>query len=387
MRPHLVALLVVLTLGCTLAQAQTFTVTNPLDINRTDAIMIGPAEFIGEGAIAPGAYHAWTDSGQAFPLQADDLDGDGKADEIVAVPDLGPGEQTRVHVVYRARSGPYQGPSYADARASWRFAEGGYAALETDRIAYGLYGVYAPLGVPGTLAWDCYGKRPDAWRLSLDRLADINYHADNPVAVDFLILGRTLGLGGPFIGQGRPAHGQNGCRYEYRVLARGPIRAGLQVKVTGWRTPAGGLYNATIRYWVYAHHDFIDAEYTIEPVAAADEHFGAGVRMIPGCTQFLASPGQGILAVWGQQANIIGETGLGLIFRPEDFVRWHTFTDDTQSYGAYLGRNLEQQRSVSVRTRIVGVWSEGGVATAERFVPHLRDLALRFRTPVVMSSP
>jgi len=385
MSRHLVVVVVVLTTACPLAQAQAFTVRNPLNISRTDAVMVGPASLLGEGEIEPGAYGAWTDSRQGFPLQADDLDGDGKADVIAAVPDLGPGEETRVHVIYWGRSGPYSGPSYADARASWRFEEGGYAALETDRIAYGLYGIYAPLNVPGTLAWDCYGKRPEAWRLSLNELADIDYHHDNEIAVDFLLLGKTLGLGGPFIGQGRPAHGEDGCRYDYRVLATGPIRAGLEVKVTGWLSPGRGTYNATIRYWVYAHHDFIDAEYTIEPVEAAEDHFGAGVRMIPGCTQFLASPSEGILAVWGQQPGIIGETGLGLIFRPADFVKWHTFTDDAQGYGAYLGRNLKGAESVYVPVRMVGVWSEGGMATAESFIPHLKDLAARFQAPVTFA--
>jgi len=386
MRLLVAILLAILTLGCAAAGGQTFTVTNPLNISRPDAVMIAPASLLGEGAIQPGAYAARTDSGQGCLVQADDLDGDGRADEIVALPDLGPGERTRLHVVYRADSGPYRGPWYADARASWRFAEGGYAALETDRIAYGLYGIFAPLGVPGTLAWDCYGKRPEAWRLSLDELAGINYHQDNPVAVDFLILGKTLGLGGPFIGQGRPVHGQDGCHFQYRVLARGPVRAGLEVRVSEWRTPAGGSYNATIRYWVYAHHDFIDAEFTIEPVAAADEHFGVGVRKIPGCTQFLASRGLGILALWGRQANIIGETGLGLIFDPADFVKWHTWNDSSQGYGVYLGRNLKDGQNVKILARLVGVWSEGGVATADSFIPHLKDLALRFGTPVVLSN-
>ena len=117
-----------------------------------------------------------------------------------------------------------------------------------------------------------------------------------------------------------------------------------------------------------------------------DEHLGAGVRMIPGCSQFLASPSEGILAVWGQQPHIIGETGLGLIFDPKDFVKWHTFTDATQGYGVYLGPRLKDQRPVHVRMRLVGVWSEGGVASADTFIPHLKDLALRFTAPVVVTS-
>ncbi len=377
------------------ADAQSFAVKNPLNAERPNAIFVGPAALVGFPPFAPGAYSGWSEDGQRLAIQLDDLDGDGEADQLTTVLNLKPEEEKRVTI--RRRTSParaYEGPSFADARPSWRFER--YAVLETDRIAYGLYGIYAPQE-SRTLAWDCYGKRPEAWRLSLDQLASVNYHKDNPVAVDFLPMKKTLGLGGPFIGLARPMHGRDGCRYAYRVLARGPVRAGLEVKVARWRARAAGSYDAIVRYWVYAHHDFIDAEYTLlpakgrpktdppsmdEPRKTRDEYFGAGIRKISDASPLLASRVDGILAAWGQLPNITGETGLGLIFDPEDFVAWHNFSDDSNAHGVFLGPNLVGQERVRVRMRLVGVWSEGGMAGAKTFATHLKDLALRFQSPV-----
>ena len=214
--------------------------------------------------------------------------------------------------------------------------------------------------------------------LSLDELESIDYHSDNPVAVDILLIGNSVGLGGPLIGDARPVAGDNashGCR----VLCDGPVRAGLEVTVTDWQAPPGGPYDVTIEYLVYAHHDFIDARFAFEQALPTGAGFGLGVRRIPHPDAFLASAEEAILGVMGQQEGIIGRTGLGLVLDPAQFLRWDVAEGDDDAYVARL-----QSNNGVYRAWLVGVWEHGGIATSETFTQHLRDLAGRFAAPATV---
>lgn len=366
------------------AQRITLEITNPLDQDRPSAICLGQAPLLAPG-VSPGAYEGTLSDGTVIPVQLDDVDGNGIADELVVVLDL-PSAGTVDLWVDAQR--PWTGASWTDARTSWRWD--GYAALETDRMGFGLYGIFAPAGFPPALQWDLYGKRPEAWGLSLDALEGVDYHSDNEVAVDFLLVGNSMGLGGPTIGETRPVHDVN-ATYEYRAISRGPVRSGLEVVVSDWQTARGGSYLATIRYFVYAHHDFIDAGFTLRPaVSAPDGPFGVGLRRIPTPDVFLGSEREGILAVMGQQPGIIGKTGMAVLFDPKRFARWGVRSAEDDSYVVHLDGterpSVEAGESESFyRTRLVAVWSEGGIADEETMVPHCRDLAMRFQHPVTVA--
>lgn len=365
------------------AQRITLTVTNPLEVERPNAICVGEAALLAPG-VAPGAYEGTLPDGRLVPVQLDDVDGSGVADEVVMVLDLPANGSTSIWMDTRRQ---WDGGDWTDVRTSWRWD--GYAVLETERMGFGLYGIYAPAGLPGSLQWDLYGKRPEAWRLSLDDLEDVDYHQDNEIAVDFLLVGNSMGLGGPVIGKSRPLHEVNGS-YEYREVCNGPVRAGLEVRVSDWRTARGGNYEATIRYFVYAHHDFIDAGFTLRPVQDCDGLFGVGLRRVPTPDVFMGSDSNGILAVMGQQPTIIGLTGMAVLFEPEHFARWGVRTEEDDSYAVYLDPVEREVLEVGTdeafyRTRLVAVWSEGGIATAETMADHCRDLARRFQHPVTIS--
>ncbi len=361
---------------CAHAETVTLEVTNPLDQARPDAICVGDASLLGDD-VAPGAYMGASGNGQKVAVQVDDLDSNGSADEFAMVLDLGPEETASVWVDLAK---PWDGADKADVRVSWRHT--GYAALDTNVMGFGLYGIYAPAGFPGSLQWDLYGKRPEAWELSLDALEGVNYHEDNPVAVDYLLVGTSMGLGGPIIGGSRPLVNENG-RYSYRELCNGPVRAGLEVTVTGWKTEAGGDYDATIHYFAWADHDFIDAVFGLRPQKPCEGKFGVGIRRIPSPDLFLGDEDGGVLAAMGQQENIVGKTGLAVVFEPEQFVRWGVQTDEHSGWVVYLNPRETPDMDV-YRARLVGVWSEGGIADVETMNDHCHDLSRRFQEPVVL---
>ncbi|MFW5867123.1 MAG: DUF4861 family protein, partial [Armatimonadota bacterium] len=135
------------------AETVTLEVTNTLDKDRPDAICVGDASLLG-GNVEPGAYVGTCADGQKLAVQVDDLDGNGVADQLVMVLDLRADETTPVSVDLDR---PWDGPDGADVRLSWRYD--GYAALDTNVMAFGLYGIYAPLEFQPSLQWDIYGKR------------------------------------------------------------------------------------------------------------------------------------------------------------------------------------------------------------------------------------
>ncbi|MGD9495669.1 MAG: DUF4861 family protein [Armatimonadota bacterium] len=369
---RVMGVLACLLIGAAAVHAATLVVSNPLDSARPNAICIGPASLLGEG-VAPGAYEAASRDGQRVPVQVDDLDGDGAADELAMVLHLPAAGET---VVWVDTSLPWRGGDFAEARTSWRYDN--YAVLDTDRMGFGLYGTYAPLHFIGGLQWDIYAKRPQAWRLCLDALESIDYHNDNPVAVDILLVANSMALGGPIIGETRPIAGQN-ASHACRELCDGPVRAGLEVRATDWRTQEGESYDATIRYLVYAHHDFIDATFDVEPTPGAGE-FGLGVRRLPHPTEFIGDAAAGILGSIGQQPGIIGRTGLGLVFDPACFSRWEVRPGEDDAYVVRLS-----EPEGHYRAWLVGVWDQGGVAGRYTFISHMRCLAARFGAPPIVS--
>jgi len=246
---------------------------------------------------------------------------------------------------------------------------------------YRLYEFYEPEDIVGGLQWDCYGKRPAAWRLSSRELAKANYHVGNPVGVDFLKIGNTLGLGGFILGDGRPAMGTT-AKYSHRIIANGPVRTGIEVRVSDWKTPAGGVYEAVVRYFTYAHNDALDVWVTVTPRQARDEMFGLGIVRHKERRQFLADQAAGILAAWGQQDTVFGETGLAVLFRPAQFHSFRTLTDELDSEAVLLEPSMAAGNPVGFRAQLVGVWEHGGIATGATFLDHVRDLAARFASPV-----
>lgn len=353
------------------AEPITLTVTGPAGGPHENAICTGPASLLGD--VAPGAYEGATRDGVAVPVQVDDLDGDGVADEIVAVVNLPADGETSLWVDPAL---PWDGEDFADARTSWRYDN--YPVLDTDAMGFGLYGVDADVHFLRGMQWDLYGKRPEAWRLSLDELESVDYHSDNPVAVDVLLVADSVALGGPMIGASRPVTGENATGIA-RVLYDGPVRAGLEVTVSDWGT-GDRSYAMVAEYVVYAHHAFIDARFRVAPAPGADTPFSLGVRRIPHPDEFLARAEEGILGIIGQQPGIIGKTGLALIFDPAQFLRWDVAEGRDDGYLVRL-----QSEDGTYRAWLVGVWDQGGMVTSETFAQHLRDLAGRFAAPATIS--
>lgn len=380
MSTRAICVLMVLWLACVAAHGAEIAlqVHNPADAARGTAVVVAAAGLLGPGVTA-GAFTGTLANGTTMPVQVDDVDADGTPDELVMVLDIEAGASVRVTVDTTAA---WEGDSYAAACTKWRGQD--YALLDSDRLSYRVYEFVPPEELMGALQWDCYGKRPEAWKLSLEAMESVNYHQDNPVAVDFLLVGDTFGLGALIVGDGRPVNGRT-ATFGHKVICNGPVRAGLQIDIADFTTPGGGRYEAFARYFIHAHSDFIEARVTVTPQVAVGEHFGVGVRKLEQPDRSFADAENGLIGVWGQQETIIGETGLALIFEPACFKRWGSRSGGENSDIAYLKPALDAGQSAEFRFRLVGVWEHGGIADVSTFRRHIEGLAGRFRQPVTVT--
>src|SRR5579864_2849053 len=127
---------------------------------------------------------------EELPSQVDDLDGDGKGDELVFQIDLQP-RQTRIVTI-----------SYGDEDRMWRLRsdyrqrtgamfsrkfEG--LGWESDRIAFRIY-------FDARNAIDIYGKRRQTLQLPLYATPDYVYHEESPNGRDIFMVGDAVGIGG-----------------------------------------------------------------------------------------------------------------------------------------------------------------------------------------------
>ncbi|QXD14468.1 DUF4861 domain-containing protein [Rhodocaloribacter litoris] len=236
--------LLALALACSaVAQpaAVTVRVENPLAEARPDEVVAVSWAALRErlpGLAAGQVRVREAATGREMTVQVVDEDGDGAPDALLWLVHLWP-EEVRHYAVEAAA--PEQTPV---ARAYARHdEERDDVAWESDRIAFRAYGqglwqasAYEPLVSNGIDVW------PKRVRdLVLERwyaLGHDAYHVDRGEGADFFSVGPSLGGGGTAVWHaGRMYPARNFAAY--RILARGPIRAIVELVYEPW--DAGGM--------------------------------------------------------------------------------------------------------------------------------------------------
>src|SRR5215470_9421268 len=222
-------------------------VTNPSDMARRAAdVAISISELRKVASdFKPGAVVVTTSNAKSLeedaallqteelPSQADDQDGDGKADELAFQIDLAP-HQSRVVTI-----------SYGDEERIWRLRHDykpRTAALfskkfeglgwESERIAYRIY-------FDRRNAIDIYGKRRPTLQLPLYASPDYVYHMESSEGRDIFQVGDAIGIGAVAATvNGKLVKIADVRKREWRILAGGPVRTIVELEYDGWN--AGG---------------------------------------------------------------------------------------------------------------------------------------------------
>ncbi len=289
------------------------TLTNPGESALPNQAVVIPAADI---AAAAGDFNPlnceFSVAGTAVPYQADDLDGDGKADELAFVLDLAPGA-TVIEARYSptgTRPNPFPVTTYA--RLAWESVNANIG-WESNSAAYRFYW--------GQL--EAFGKLDKTLIMSLFT-ADYGYHNMQPWGMDILHVGDASGLGGINIWEGEnristvnPA-GKGANQYERKVIAAGPVRAVARVDITGIG-PAAAQYTVTLLMSAFNDNTWSRQDVTITSSTGGDVIYSPGLEKLPKETAAMDMD-RGFVSTWGEGAPGAGEVGLAVIYNPAEFA-------------------------------------------------------------------
>ncbi|MEA2175597.1 MAG: hypothetical protein QOD00_3189 [Blastocatellia bacterium] len=161
--------------------------------------------------------------------QSDDIDGDGKYDEIAFQIELKP-KQTRVVTISYGDAGVMQRiRSDYRARTHAKFAthfEG--MGWESEANAWRIY-------FDQRNAIDLYGKRRPGLYLELFGTPEYDYHEESPFGRDIYKIGDAIGIGSvAALVDGKVVKVANVDERSWRIVADGPVRSIVELRYKGW---------------------------------------------------------------------------------------------------------------------------------------------------------
>src|ERR1051325_1372115 len=167
---------------------------------------------------------------QELPSQADDVDGDGKLDEIAFQIPL-KANQTRVVTIAYGDAATLQRlrndyPPRTYAKFATKYEGMGW---ESEINAWRLY--FDPRN-----AIDLYGKRRPGLQLELFGTPEYDYHEESPYGRDIYKIGDALGIGavGALV-DGKVVKVADVAERRWRVISAGPVRSIVELEYRGWK--------------------------------------------------------------------------------------------------------------------------------------------------------
>ncbi|MBN1901441.1 DUF4861 family protein [Candidatus Sumerlaeota bacterium] len=366
------SLFFVFTLTTPGALAVSVTVTNPTEEAWKEAPVVIP--FSSELA-SLGTLDLVLKNSDTHPIQVDDLNQDGKPDELVFLATVG-AKESKKYVFSENTDGVYS-PFRSHAGLYHKGIEG--VGWESDLIAYRLYW-------DERNAVDIYGKKKPVLGLKQYAKPEVNYHQDTPWGMDVLKVGPSLGAGGFGVWVGDKIHKVSKVERSCEVIVDGPIRSVMDLKYTNWIVDTRRLA-LTARITMTAGQKWAEIELFL---SSLDEK--PVPELVVGVvkheeTSLIEDKVNGFLGRWGLQALGPGEKpkgshlGFGVLVKPSQVV---AFGED--AYNSYIrlkgeqvpaGKFTENEKAVYASYRIHASWIQepGGAKTAEEYRAMLSSVA------------
>lgn len=336
--------------------------------------------------------------------QVDDLDGDGRGDELAFQMDLAP-HQTRIVTIsfgdedriWRLRS---EYPQRTAALFSGKIEGLGW---ESERNAWRIY--FDPRN-----AIDLYGKRRPTLQLKLFASPDYIYHDESPEGRDIYKVGDALGIGaaGALV-DGKLVKIASVKDRKWRILAAGPVRTIVELDYDGWSVGGKSLFlRSRITQWAgergFYHSITVDGA---EALA-----FVTGLPLKPGVAVVTSAARENSLVAWlvtyGEQVVATGPTAteaipgqnLGLAILTA--TPGAGFADDAANHFVTLklkngtaewyamaawdqegtNRRVGYGNSAEMRDAASAVLPPDGITTKEAFLTSVKERAERMAAPV-----
>ncbi len=288
-------------------------IANPSPIARTENVVlpvarlkgIDPSFNAGNAIVVATNASDFAEDTRALqavelPSQADDLDGDGKYDELVFQIDLGAGQTRIVTIAYGDQASIQRLRGRYPARTAMKFATR-YEGLgwESEDIAWRIY-------FDKRNAIDIYGKRRPGLYLDMFAAPEYVYHLESPMGRDIFKVDPTLGVGSvAAIVNGKATPVAEVAERKWRILASGPVRSIGEYEFKGWKID-GKTVDMVSRFTQWAgEHGF---HHRITVSDASGLQLAAALPKKPGIDPLTTSLGRNMLAVvtWGHQVVVPG---------------------------------------------------------------------------------
>lgn len=390
----------------TFPESITLSAQNPTTLARPDAeIILEMAQLKAKAPEFNGAAFVILADTKELASQVNDLDGDGNADQIVAVADFAPNETKALTVRY-AKSGeqPREYPKRTQAELSHKFGgkfvnrkyEGGAfqnvqslrvppehtdhsfyiryegPGWESDKVGYRFY-------LDWRNATDIFGKKtPNMVLQNVGQDGFDSYHAISDWGMDVLKVGDALGIGSLALWHENKA--QRVAQTDSvtcAIVANGAVHSQIQTKYFGWKVGAG-VYNVVSNLSITAGSRL--TKHLVE-IDGNPQNLCTGIVKLDS-TVLLASPetntGWAYLATYGKQSLANDHLGMAVLYRKNDLIE---ITEDQFSHVVVL-----KPEDGRLTYYFLGAWEQesNGIKTAEEFEAYLTQTVAELNSPMVI---
>lgn len=301
------------------------------------------------------------------PVQADDINGDGKPDELVFLVSIGPHQAKTVtltrgavpdNITSRASTG-----MFLPTKATKGFEGPGW---ESDRICFRLYW-------DARNATDIFCKTEPIMSMEAYASKGLDYHVQSKWGQDVLKVGTAVGIGGVAIWDNGKVQKVAQANRTFKVVANGPVRAMCDLIYTDWVTSSGKKYDLTSRMSIIAGQTWAQNDMALKAKDGGElPEFVAGIVKHPETT-LIEDKTLGILGTWGKQAlgnNQVPKSnnlGMGVIVDPQSV---DTFGDDGIQYYAKL-----KSDGGKTSFRYTAEWEKtpGAAKSSDEYRKHLEE--------------
>ena len=388
-----------------MAQKQiTVTVSNAANHDKTDApivLKLDKYTFNVKSALV-------TEEGTEVPCQLDDLDQNGKNDELCFVTNIPKkGRKTFTVTLYpTGKPRTYAARTYAEMllpnkKIKEKNRQNIYiSSLTVDKGSATPYSAVHHHGV-------AFESELKAFRIYFDHrqtvdlygkfhkrleLKDTQFYPDNKQKAtgygdDVLWVGNTFGLGAMRGWNGKKQQTLDDVEHRtQRIIASGPVRAIVEVMDEGWiADKSKEPIDMTVRYTIYAGHRDCDVDvYFRQPVN--DYLFSTGIINVKGSQEF--SDRKGLRGCWGTDWPVAAKdsaghkretVGLG-IYVPDEYRKAEEPTDG-EEYAFVINTNGSQ---LKYHITFTSDNEEFGFHSAKKWFEYMKGWRKDIDTPVIV---
>lgn len=392
--------------------------SNPVSTNRVDELIVITRKQLENklGKIPGSKFVIVKELNRPCLVQFDDLNGDGKWDEISLLQSFKPLESKKLSVSVSNSPATIKAVVRAHARHKRKLADDSFGNdLQTDSIPAGQLGAdFNVVKLPPFLtegpAWenDKVGFRiyfdvrngKDIWgkttlKMMMDEVGvnpDKNYHEQSNWGMDILKVGKSLGAGSlaimiPVNGKDSMVRlgGDNMGKVVYNKIADGPIRAIIRLSYPGWKVKKGfAPVSVTEEISIWGGQYFYQSKVTVKNAPAKAKIVTGIVNLHSKEVKRIRNKTTALIYTYDQQSENKDQLGMSIMFPAGlSYQTGQTANEGTDVQNTYYV-SAAVSKSQPFMFRFYAGWekSESFFATETGFKNFLTEQARLYALPV-----